>query len=297
MNANLSTCSLCPRNCGINREKNLIGYCGAGLDIKIAKSMLHHWEEPCISGTRGSGTVFFSNCNMKCVYCQNYTISQQEMGNKISIDNLSNIFLELQAQGAHNINLVTPTHYVPQIIESVLLSKSNGLTLPIVYNSSGYENLDTIKLLNNIVDIYLPDIKYFDDRYAIKYSNAPGYFNYASTAIEEMLKQVGKAKFDDEGLIKKGVIIRHLMLPGLLFDSKKIIDFIYSNFGDSVYLSIMNQYTPVNKASLFSELAKPLNPSHYDSLIDYALNIGVKNGFIQDSGTSSEAFIPDFKQN
>jgi putative pyruvate formate lyase activating enzyme len=295
MNTNLSNCTLCPRNCGINRNTGLIGYCGAGSTMKVAKIMLHQWEEPCISGSKGSGAVFFSNCNLKCIYCQNHLISQKGIGNDMSVSSLCDNLLSLQKQGAHNINLVTPTHYVPQIIEAVLLAKSQGLILPIIYNCSGYENLETIKLLKGIVDVYLPDIKYSSDKYAVKYSNAPNYFNHAKIAIEEMFNQVGKAEFDECGIIKKGMIIRHLMLPGLLFDSKKIMDYIYSTFGDSVFISIMNQYTPVNKAHEFVELSKPLNPKHYDSLIDYALSIGIQNAFIQDSGTSSEAFIPDFK--
>jgi putative pyruvate formate lyase activating enzyme len=291
---NLNNCKLCPRDCGINRLDNKLGYCGAGKYIKIARAALHQWEEPCVSGTKASGTVFFTNCNLKCVFCQNHTISQESIGREISIERLSDIFLELQAQGTHNINLVTPTHYVYQILEAIKLSKDKGLILPILYNSSGYENVETIKLLDGYIDVYLPDIKYFDDKYALRYSNAPGYFKYASEAVREMFKQVGEAEFSEDGIIKKGVIIRHMMLPGLLFDSKKIIDFIYNTFGDSVYVSIMNQYTPIHKASLFNEINKPLNPKHYDSLVDYALSIGIKNGFIQDSGTSSEAYVPSF---
>jgi putative pyruvate formate lyase activating enzyme len=291
---NLSNCKLCPRNCGINRLDDKIGYCGAGKDIKVARAALHQWEEPCISGTQGSGTVFFTNCNLKCAFCQNHSISQENIGKVVSVDRLSEIFLELQSQGANNINLVTPTHYVYQIIEAIKLSKAKGLKLPILYNTSGYENIETIKLLNGYIDVYLPDIKYFNDKYANRYSNAPNYFKYASNAVVEMLNQVGGAEFDKDGIIKKGVIIRHMMLPGLLFDSKRIIDFIYNTFGDSVYVSIMNQYTPMHKAALYSEINKPLNPKHYDSLIDYAVSIGIKNGFIQDSGTSSEAYVPYF---
>jgi putative pyruvate formate lyase activating enzyme len=294
MMKNLSNCKLCPRNCGINRLDDNIGYCGAGKDIKVARAALHQWEEPCISGTQGSGTVFFTNCNLKCAFCQNHSISQENIGKVVGVDRLSEIFLELQSQGANNINLVTPTHYVYQIIEAIKLSKAKGLKLPILYNTSGYENIETIKLLNGYIDVYLPDIKYFNDKYANRYSNAPNYFKYASNAVVEMLNQVGGAEFDKDGIIKKGVIIRHMMLPGLLFDSKRIIDFIYNTFGDSVYVSIMNQYTPMHKAALYSEINKPLNPKHYDSLIDYAVSIGIKNGFIQDSGTSSEAYVPYF---
>ena len=290
----LKSCRLCPRNCGVNRLDGEIGYCRAGKEIKIARASLHQWEEPCISGTRGSGTVFFSNCSLNCVFCQNHSISQEGIGNNVSIERLSHIFLDLQAQGAHNINLVTPTHYVCLIIDAIKLAKQKGLILPILYNSSGYENLETLKLLKGYIDVYLPDIKYFHDKYALRYSGAKDYFYYARRAVNEMFDQVGQVKFDSNGIIQKGVLIRHLLLPGLLFDSKKIIDFIYKNFKDSVYISIMNQYTPLYKVSEFNEINKPLNPKHYDSLINYALAIGVNNGFIQDSGTSSNAYVPEF---
>jgi putative pyruvate formate lyase activating enzyme len=290
----LASCKLCPRNCGINRYAGKSGYCNASKELRVARAALHHWEEPCISGTRGSGTVFFSDCSLKCVYCQNHTISQGKSGKVISISRLSDIFLELEAQGAHNINLVTPTHYVYHIMEAIDLSKAKGLSLPIVYNSSGYDNASIIKELKGYIDVYLPDIKYFDDKYASQYSNAPGYFNYASEAVKEMLSQVGQVYFDDEGIIEKGVIIRHLMLPGLLFDSKKIIDFIFSTFGHSVYISIMNQFTPMYQVKEYRNLNRTLNPLHYDCLIDYALSLGIKNAYIQESGTCTESFIPDF---
>ena len=290
----LSSCKLCPKNCGVNRLKGELGFCRAGNTVKIARASLHHWEEPCISGTKGSGTVFFSNCNLKCVFCQNHEISTHGAGMEVSIDRLSNIFLEQQARGAHNINLVTPTHYAPQIIEAVKLAKEKGLVLPILYNTNSYENVETIKALRGIVDIYLPDLKYFDDKYSIKYSNAPAYFTAATAAIKEMVTQAGEPIFNKEGLIEKGVIIRHLMLPGLLFDSKKIVDFIYNTFGNSVYLSLMNQFTPMHNTYEFKELNKPLNPKHYESLIDYCVELGVSNGFIQYGGTVSESFVPDF---
>lgn len=290
----LSNCRLCPRNCGVNRLNNNFGFCNAGKNIKAAHVWLHKWEEPCISGENGSGTVFFSNCNLKCVFCQNNAISQCDKGIEISIERLSEIFLEQQSRGAHNINLVTPTHYVPQIIEGIKLAKKNGLKIPIVYNTSSYEKIETIKSLKGYVDIYLPDLKYFDDKYSIRYSNAKNYFKYASEAIKEMFSQVGAPKFNEDGIMEKGVIIRHLMLPGLLFDSKKIMDYIYNTFGDDVYISIMNQYTPMNKVEGYPEINKPLNPKHYDSLIDYALSIGIKNAFIQEEGTVSESFVPPF---
>ena len=290
----LSSCKLCPKNCGVNRLKGELGFCKAGNTVKIARASLHHWEEPCISGTKGSGTVFFSNCNLKCVFCQNHEISTHGVGMEVSINRLSDIFLEQQAKGAHNINLVTPTHYAPQIIEAVKLAKDKGLVLPILYNTNSYENVETIKALQGIVDIYLPDLKYFDDKYSIRYSNAPAYFSAATAAIKEMSAQVGDPVFNEEGLIKKGVIIRHLMLPGLLFDSKKIVDFIYNTFGNSVYLSLMNQFTPMHNTSEYKEINKPLNQKHYESLIDYCVELGVTNGFIQYGGTVSESFVPAF---
>lgn len=290
----LTSCTLCPRNCKVNRLNNEKGFCLSGSNVMAAKAYLHMWEEPCISGTKGSGTVFFSNCNLRCVFCQNNSISQNEIGKEISTDRLSDIFIEQQNRGAHNINLVTPTHFVPQIIEAIGLARSKGLKVPIVYNSSGYENVETIKALKGYIDIYLPDLKYYDNKYAVKYSNAPNYFENASKAISEMVSQIHEPQFDNDGLMQKGVIIRHLMLPGLLFDSKKLVDFVHSSFGDSVYLSLMNQYTPMYKACEFPEINKPLNQKHYDSLIEYSLSIGVTNGFIQEEGTVSESFIPMF---
>lgn len=290
----LRNCMLCPRNCSIDRTANKAGFCKIGSKVTLARVSLHHWEEPCLSGKNGSGTVFFSGCNLKCVFCQNNTISHKGVGMEISIERLSEIFIEQQSKGAHNINLVTPTHFVPQIIEAIKIARNKGLILPIVYNCSGYENIETLKALKGYIDIYLPDLKYYNDKYSIKYSNAPNYFAITSKAIEEMYNQVGKAVFDTDGMMKKGVIIRHLMLPGLLFDSKKIIDYIYNTFGDNVYISLMNQYTPINNLEKYPEINKPLNPKHYESLIDYCLSLGIKNAFIQEEGTVSESFIPEF---
>ncbi|MPQ43999.1 radical SAM protein [Clostridium tarantellae] len=294
LNKMLEECTLCIRNCKVNRLNNKLGFCKATNVIKVARAKLHFWEEPAISGKNGSGTVFFSNCNLRCVFCQNHIISSEGFGKEISINRLSEIFLELQNQGAHNINLVTPTHYVPQIIKALDIAKKNGLTIPIVYNTNGYDSLETIKSLNGYIDVYLPDFKYFNNKFAIKYSNANNYSNNILNILNEMFSQVGSVQFNSLGIIKKGIIIRHLMLPGLLFDSKKIIDSIYKTFGDDVYISIMNQYTPTYKAKEYSEINKPLNNKHYICLINYALNIGVINGFIQDSGTNCESFIPEF---
>ena len=296
MNRLLDKCMLCPKNCSINRNCGEIGFCMAGNRIKIAKAYLHMWEEPCISGDKGSGTIFFSNCNLRCIFCQNYYISEEGNGVEISIERFSDICLDLQKQGALNINLVTPTHYVPLIIDGIKLAKSRGLCIPIVYNSSGYENVDTIKLLNGIVDVYLPDFKYYSDKYALKYSNCKNYFKYASEAINEMIKQQPKCIFDNNGIIKKGVIVRHLLLPGMEEDSKKIIKYLYDNYGDNIYLSIMNQYTPIRECK-YSELNNRVEDIVYEDVIDYAWNIGVRNAFIQDGESQSESFIPkwDFK--
>lgn len=242
----------------------------------------------------GSGTVFFSHCNLNCVFCQNHDISQEFNGKEISIERLSEIFLELQEKGANNINLVTPTHYVPQIIEALKISKSNGLNIPILYNTNSYDSLETIKLLDGYIDVYLPDFKYFNDKYALKYSKVNNYASNAISVIDEMLKQVGTPKFDSEGKIIKGVIVRHLMLPGLLFDSKKVVDTLYNRYGDSIYISLMNQYVPMFNACNYHEINKPLNPKHYDSLINYALNLGLKNGFIQEEGTDTISYVPKF---
>ncbi|MBQ6820687.1 MAG: radical SAM protein [Clostridium sp.] len=290
----LEECRLCPRNCGVNRLEGKRGFCGAGHKIRVARAALHYWEEPCISGEIGSGTVFFSHCTLKCVFCQNYNISQCEWGKEITVERLAEIFIELQNKKALNINLVTPTHYVPQIIEAIKIARGKGLNIPIIYNSSGYEKVDTIRLLKGYIDVYLPDMKYFDTKYSSKYSKANRYFDYAKDAIEEMINQVGEVCFDNNGIIQRGVIIRHLMLPGLLFDSKKIIDYIYKTYGDKVFISIMNQYTPLEHVKEYPEINRVLNPKHYESLIDYALNLGVKNGFIQEEGTDSESFIPLF---
>lgn len=290
----LENCRLCPRNCNVNRLKNEVGFCKSNVNLNIARVSLHDWEEPCISGSRGSGTVFFSNCNLNCVFCQNHEISQQGIGKEVSIERLSTIFMEQQERGAHNINLVTPTHFVPQIIEAIKLSKAIGLKIPIVYNSNGYENIDTIKALNGYIDVYLPDLKYMSDKYAKRYSKVSNYFEFASKAIDEMFKQAPKLIFNKDGLLTSGVIIRHLMLPGLLFDSKKLIDYIYNKYGDNIYISIMNQYTPMFNSKEYPEINKPLNPKHYDSLINHCIDIGIKNAFIQEDGTVKESFVPHF---
>ena len=290
----LKSCKLCPRNCKIDRLNNKIGFCKATDKLKVARAALHFWEEPCISGEKGSGTVFFSNCTLKCVFCQNNDISECSAGKEISIERLSDIFLELQHKGVLNINLVTPTHYVPQIIEGLKIAKNKGLNLPIIYNSSGYENIETLRYLKGYIDVYLPDLKYFSNKYSLKYSNAKDYFNFAIKAIDEMVKQVGDIQFDKNGIIKKGVIVRHLLLPGLLFDSKKILDYLHKTYDDKIYISIMNQYTPLAHVENYPEINKKISEKYYNTIIDYAISIGIQNAFIQEEGTAKESFIPAF---
>lgn len=296
MKNELDKCRLCPRNCGINRNCGEVGYCLAGNKITIAKYYLHQWEEPCITGEKGSGTIFFTYCNLRCLFCQNYKISTLNYGVEISVLEFSKICLELQDRGAVNINLVTPTHFVPLIIEGVKLAKENGLKIPIVYNSSGYEKVETIKMLEGIVDVYLPDFKYYSDEYAVKYSKCRDYFKYASESLEEMVRQKGECRFDSRGNIVSGVIVRHLLLPGMEEDSKKILKYLYDSYGDNIYISIMNQYTPIRKCE-YEELNRKIDDETYDMIIDYAWDIGIRNAFIQEGETQSESFIPEFDVN
>lgn len=286
-------CTLCSRKCLINRyERN--GVCGANAKVKIARAALHYWEEPCLSGENGSGTVFFSNCSLKCIFCQNKKISTNGFGKEIELEELSNIYLNLQKQGANNINLVTPTHYVPSIIKSLDIAKKNGLKLPIVYNTSSYETKETIKLLNGNIDIYLPDLKYYNDEYAYNYSNVKDYFKIATDNIKEMYNQVGKNIFDENGIMTKGVIVRVLLLPNHVEDAKKILKYLYETYKDNIYISIMNQYTPVECIEEYIDLNRKVKEEEYDELINYACDLGMINAFIQEGETQSESFIPDF---
>lgn len=295
MNQLLSNCNLCPRNCNVNRNNNELGFCKAGNKLKIARYSLHMWEEPCISGNKGSGTIFFSNCNLKCIYCQNYYISTLNKGNTFTEEEFADICLELQNRGANNINLVTPTHFVPLIIDGLILAKKKGLTIPIVYNTSSYENIETIRLLKDVVDIYLPDLKYIDNNISKKYSGIDNYFSVATKAIDEMYRQQPKCIFDKNGIMKKGVIVRHLLLPNMEEDSKKIIKYLYDKYKDNIYISIMNQYTPIRKLK-YIELNNKVKEEVYNEVIDYAWDIGVRNAFTQEEGTQSESFIPNFKE-
>ena len=287
-------CNLCPRNCMVDRVTKL-GFCNATNKVKIARAALHYWEEPCVSGENGSGTVFFSYCNLKCVFCQNYELSYNNIGQEISIEKLSDIFLNLQMQKAHNINLVTPTHFVPQIIEAIKITKANGLNIPIVYNSSGYENVDTIKMLDGYIDVYLPDFKYYSNELAKKYSGAPNYFETATNALKEMFNQVGEFSLDENGIVKRGMIVRHLILPGYTNDSKDVIAHVYDLFRDKIYISIMNQYTPLPHVEKYPEINRKVTESEYDEVIEFALSLGIENAFIQDGETAQESFIPNFK--
>ena len=288
----LKNCTLCPRNCNINRYQT-IGFCQANHKVKVSLAKLFFYEEPPISGINGSGTIFFTNCNLKCCFCQNNEISNNGKGLEITIKRLSEIMLELQEKNAHNINLVTPTMYVPQIIKAVKKAKKKGLVIPIIYNTSGYETVDTIKSLEGIIDVYLPDFKYFDNDIAIKYSNADNYFHYAKEALAEMFRQTGPCIFDDNEIIQKGVIVRHLMLPNHENDTKKILEYLYKTYHDSIYISIMNQYTPMKNIK-FDELKKPVQKKEYENIIYYAIELGIKNAFCQENETVSESFIPNF---
>lgn len=291
----MSKCTLCPRECKIDRETGQIGFCGVSSGkILAARAALHLWEEPCISGKEGSGTVFFSGCTLRCVYCQNYDIARAAAGKEITKERLSEIFLELQEQGANNINLVTPTHYTTEIIWAVRRARAQGLKLPIVYNCSGYEKVNTLRQLEGIVDIYLTDFKYMDVESAAKYSKAPDYPEVAKAALEEMVRQIKEAVFDQRGIMQKGVIVRHLLLPGYLKNAKAVVKYVYEHYHDTVYLSLMNQYTPLAQVEAYPELNRRVTEAEYEELVDYAIELGVELGFIQEGDTVGESFIPTF---
>ncbi len=335
----MTNCTLCRRNCGVNRAEGQVGVCGQTSDIRICRAALHMWEEPCISGNRGSGTVFFAGCSLHCVYCQNYAISMKSPGKAetagtmattespettaestesatessgsaaetpaipgrvVTIEELSDIFMDLEKQGANNINLVTPTHFVPQIATALRLSRSRGLGIPIVYNTGSYDNTETLKLLDGLVDIYLPDLKYYSPELGQRYSMAADYFTGASAAISEMVRQVGEPEFaevpgEDAPIMKKGVIVRHLVLPDHTDDSENVIKYLYETYKDMIYISILHQYTPVSGNPgiyKFPELNRTITDEEYDTVVDYAIDLGVENGFIQESGADLESFIP-----
>lgn len=290
---NLSKCDICPRKCGINREKDELGFCQMKDKIKIARYSLHYWEEPIISGETGSGTIFFSGCNLKCIFCQNYKISSENIGKEISVERLKEICLELQNMGANNINLVTGTHFLPLIKEALTLAKKEGLTIPIVYNTSSYENVESLKEMEGLIDIYLPDLKYYDNKLAENFSLANNYFEIATNAIKEMVRQTGKPVIENN-IMKKGVIVRHLLLPNHLEDSKKIIKYLHDTYNEDIYISIMNQYTPIKKFDKYTELNRTLTDKEYDELVNYACDLNITQAFIQEGETCKESFIPDF---
>lgn len=286
------SCNVCPRNCKVNRNKGEVGFCKMGNKLKVARYCLHMWEEPIISSDKGSGTIFFSGCNLKCLYCQNYEISTNNLGRDISISEFKDICLKLQSKGALNINLVTPTHFIPLIKEGLTLAKKCGLSIPVVYNSSGYESVDALKMLDGLIDIYMPDFKYYDNSYG-KFSFCNDYSTVVKDAIKEMYRQTGKFEVVD-GVMKKGVIVRHLVLPTFTYDSKKIIKYLFENYGNNIFISIMNQYTPCRHIKEYDFLNRKISNDEYDSVISYAIDLGVQNAFIQEGVTQSESFIPDF---
>ena len=290
----LDECKICPHKCKINRNKGKIGRCRAGKDVKIALASIHNYEEPCISGKNGSGTVFFSNCNLNCVYCQNYEISQQGKGKEISINHLAEIFINQQNKNVNNINLVTPTMYVPQIIEAIKIARKNGLNIPIVYNSNGYENVETIKKLEGYIDVYLPDLKYYSNEISQKYSNVDNYFETAVAAIKEMQRQVGNPVFDENGIIKKGVIIRHLILPNHILNTKNILRYIKENFDENTYISVMAQYFPTYKAKEIEKINRKITRKEYKEVEEFLYCLNLKNGYIQELGEHEEEYVPVF---
>ena len=289
----LEKCEICPHNCKVNREQGQIGRCRCNDKIKIALVSTHEYEEPCISGKNGSGTVFFSNCNLNCMYCQNYEISQLGKGREITIEELADIFLKQQAKGVNNINLVTPTMYAYHIIEAIKIARKNGLNLPIIYNTNGYEKVETIKALDGYIDVYLPDLKYYSDILSKKYSNVDKYFEIATKAIKEMYKQVGQATFNEDGIIQKGVIIRHLVLPNHLQNTKHILKWIKENLGD-IYVSIMAQYFPTYKAKGDSLIGRKLTKKEYKEIENFLYTLDLQNGYIQELGEHEEEYVSEW---
>ena len=290
----LEKCTICPHKCGIDRTKNP-GRCKSTDKIKIALYSIHNFEEPCISGNNGSGTIFFSNCNMNCVYCQNYEISQLGKGKEITIEELADIMIEQQEKGVENINLVTPTSYALHIIESIKIAKSKGLQIPIVYNTNGYENIETLKLLEGYIDIYLPDLKYYYNELGQELSNVKNYFEIATEAIKEMYRQVGSPQLNENGIMKKGLMIRHLVLPNNIENSKKILKWIKENIDNNVYVSIMAQYFPTYKAKNIDNLNRKLTKKEYEEIENYLFDLDLENGYIQELGEHEEEYVPKWE--
>ena len=302
----LSDCTLCPRSCRVNRLAGRIGYCNVTADLFAARAALYYHEEPVISGSRGSGAVFFAGCNMGCVFCQNYAIAKAMTGTQLSSGRLTEIFLSLQEQGAHNINLITAEHFLPQVIRSLRDAKDQGLTLPVVYNTGTYERVEAIQALEGLVDVWLPDFKYISPRLSLAYSHTPDYFQYASKALQEMVRQCPEPLFSDgshtldapddadDPLMVRGVLVRHLVLPGSTQDSMDILKYLHDTYGDQIFISIMNQYTPMPQVKDDPDLGRKLSSDEYEKVVDYAISLGITNGFIQEEGTASRRYIPAF---
>lgn len=293
----LQKCEICPHKCKIDRTKNQVGRCKSKDTVKVALASIHNFEEPCISGRNGSGTVFFSNCNLSCEFCQNYEISQQGLGKEISIERLAEIFIEQQLRGADNINLVSPTSYAVQIIEAIKIAKNNGLKIPIIYNTNGYENIETLKLLEGYIDIYLPDLKYAENDLAKKYSKIENYFEIATSAIKEMYRQVGKNEYDENGIIKAGIIIRHLILPNHTENSKKVLKWISENMPKNITVSVMAQYFPTYKAKEIKDINRKITKYEYQKIENYLYSLDLENGYIQEMGNNEEIYVPKWEIN
>ena len=290
----MGECTLCPRNCHSDRINKKTGYCGMDNTVRVARAALHMWEEPCISGEKGSGAVFFTGCGLKCCFCQNREIAIGKSGLEISVDRLGEIFLELEEKGAANINLVTGAHFVPQIISALELARKKGMSLPIIYNSSGYEKVETLKMLEGYVDVYLPDFKYMESDLAEKFSHAADYPQTAKEAIREMVRQTGPVIINEDGYILRGTIVRHLILPGHTKNSVSVLEYLYHEYGDNIFISIMNQYTPVFKQEKYTELNRKVTKREYEKVLDAAVKLGIVNGFMQEGETAKESFIPSF---
>lgn len=287
-------CRLCPRECGADRVHGELGYCGMPMELYAARAALHAWEEPCICGEEGSGTVFFSGCTLRCVFCQNYEIAAGTAGKKISPGRLSEIFLKLQEQGANNINLVTAGHFLPLVVLALDRAKNQGLTIPVVYNTGGYEKVDTLRRLEGLVDIWLPDYKYESSRLAERYSHSADYPKRAKEALREMVRQAKEAVFDSKGMMKRGVIVRHLVLPGCVYDSKDVLDYLYDTWGERIWVSILSQYTPLPHVKSYPELNRKITKEEYGEVVDYACFLGMRQVYIQEEGCAEESFIPAF---
>ena len=289
---NLERCNICPHKCQVNRIKGQVGRCKSGNKVKIALYSIHNFEEPCISGKNGSGTIFFSNCNLNCVFCQNYEISQLGQGKEFEINGLADIMIKEQEKGVENINLVTPTSYIIQIAESIKIAKGKGLKIPIVYNTNSYENIESLKLLDGLVDIYLPDLKYYYNKLGKRYSNVDNYFEIATNAILEMYRQVGNVQIDSNGILQKGVVIRHLVLPNHIENSKKVLKWIKENLDNKVFVSIMAQYFPTYKAKDIEKINRKLTKKEYQEIMEYVDSIGLDNGYVQELGEHEEEYVP-----